>query len=282
MIALRYETSEWFPGEYFPEYYEDYSFENFVMSIPKDCLYYLYLVHPNSLGYNDIHLHYAHEEEVTLYAWVDICGALVEISAPINYTGKEHDRRNPETAHSARLEKFSEEILRSRKSWINFNIKSLNPGTAFNVRMTIDLFESHLGRPISEILPAAQKIVDSINLAKAERTRMYSKMMLENKELLENIIGIDRKVERFNTGYRITVLMRALKSYEEQLSFVKANKRLVLKYAIIEARTTQSGKKIEPKFYQVTSMVLSRHNELYITLELKESIIEALTEGGGK
>lgn len=282
MRALRYETSKWYPGEYFPEYYEDYSFENFVMSIPKDCLYYLYWVHPNSLGYNDIHLHYANEEEVALYAWVDLCGVLVEISAPIKYTGKGHNRRNPETSHSARLEKFYEEILRSRKSWINDNIKSLNPGTAFNARMTIDLFESHLGRPVNEILPAAQKIVDGINLAKAKHTHMYSKMMLENKELLENIIGIDRKVERFNTGYRITVLMRALKSYEEQLNFVKANKRLVLKYAVGEARTTQAGKSIEPKFYRVASMVLSRHNELYITLELKESIIKALTEGGDK
>ena len=147
---------------------------------------------------------------------------------------------------------------------------------------TIDLFESHLGKPVSEILPAAQKMIESINRKKARNSHCYSEMMLENPVLLENVIGIDRKVERFDTGYRITVLMRTLKSYEEQRSFVKANKRLVLKYAISEARTTQSGKKIEPNFYRVVSMVLSRHNELYITLELKESIIKALSEGGDK
>lgn len=282
MIALRYETCEYFPGEYFPEYYEDGSFENFIMSLPKECLYHLYIKDTNTKGDQRINLRYAHEEEVTLYAWVDLNGVLTEISAPIFYTGVEHYRRNSENAHSARLEKFADELLQTRRAWINDNTQSLNPGTAFNRSMTINLFESHLGKPVSEILPAAQKMIESINLEKARNSHVYSKMMLENEVLMENVIGIDRKVERFNTGYRITVLMRALKSYENQLSFVKANKRLVLKYAVKEARTTQTGKSIEPKFYRVASMVLSRHNELYITLELKESIIEALTEGGGK
>lgn len=282
MIALRYEEYKYFGSGMYAVEYEDGSFENFIMSLPKECLYHVYIRDRDTKGNQRISLRYAHEDEVTLYAWVDLNGVLTEISAPIFYTGVEYNRRNPDYTHSARLERFADDLLQTRRTWINENTKSLNPGTAFNRSMTIDLFESHLGKAVSEILPAAQKMIEGINREKARNSHVYSEMMLENEVLIENVIGIDRKVERFNTGYRITVLMKTSKSYEEQLSFVKANKRLILKYAITEARTTQSGRRIEPKFYQVASMILSRHNELYITLELKESIIKALTEGGDK
>ena len=123
-----------------------------------------------------------------------------------------------------------------------------------------------------------------VNFAKLveEKCRIQAESREKRQKDLENwrdlekrfggqIIGIDKNIDVFSTGFSVRVIMRTGLDFEERRSFIREHCRDLVKYVMNEL--TDSKKVMnrigDIKFYKPTSITVLRISEVEIKFEVK-------------
>lgn len=88
------------------------------------------------------------------------------------------------------------------------------------------------------------------------------------------VIGIDKEIDVFQTGFSVRVLFKSDESFENRKRFVKENTKEFVKYVIGEL---EDSKKVtnrigDMKFYKPVSIVTLRSAEVEVKFEVKRDI----------
>ena len=177
----------------------------------------------------------------------------------------------PKGSPSVALEKIS--VRCNQRTKLFLNEKTVGHRPQFGNDALFKILKSSIGTSIDDLIPRINHYL-----------RKRSNDPLETDQIRDHLVSVDKKIDIFGTGFRIYVLLNSSDSYESQVEFVRNNTKDILRFAIREAKESEIWeRKIKDiRFYRVSDIRVSRMNELQIVFELKEGIIDTLTEGGGK
>ena len=105
----------------------------------------------------------------------------------------------------------------------------------------------------------------------------YKDWMNESEEVKKWLIGVDKNVDNFETGFSVYVLMNSGHTRAEQANFIRNRKQVFIQFVMKEMRKIKNGKYIDLiPFCKMSEITVKNNNEVVVTFEFKDGLKEAI------
>lgn len=133
------------------------------------------------------------------------------------------------------------------------------------------------GKPLDELKKELRKRADHNKKERHKRKEEHIYWQNQHEIIKNYLIGIDKTIYDFETGFNVYVLTNIKHTKKEQINFVKNHKKLFINFVVKEIKKLRRGKYADLlPFCYISEITVKNNNEIVVTFEIKEELQEKL------
>ncbi|MDE6763715.1 MAG: hypothetical protein K2J73_08565 [Oscillospiraceae bacterium] len=134
-----------------------------------------------------------------------------------------------------------------------------------------------VGKPLEDLKQEIKRRALINEKIREKRQKQIDDWNSQENKIKQFLIGIDKKVYDFETGFNVYVLTNTKHTKKEQIDFVKNHKKLFINFVVKEIKKIRKGKYSDLlPFCYISEITVKNNNEIVVTFEIKEELQEKL------
>lgn len=140
-----------------------------------------------------------------------------------------------------------------------------------------DFLASFAGKPLEDLKKVLIARAERNKKEREKRHKQIEDWNSQKDEIKKFLIGIDKKIYDFETGFNVYVIMNTHNHKSEQVNFIKTHKKIFVSFVVGEIKKLKNKKYSDLlTFCYISEITIKNNNEVVVTFEIKEELQEKL------